>query len=70
MHQGTVAYLSDIPTNYISNITSPSDELDVTTVAGETTIVYTPKTDVKLIGSELLNSITNTTYFSNGGSFL
>ena len=66
---GTVAYLSDIPTNYISSITSPSDELDVTTVAGETTIVYTPKTDVKLIGSELLNSITNTTYFSNGGSF-
>lgn len=66
---GTVAYLSDIPTNYISSITSPSDELDVTTVAGETTIVYTPKTEVKLIGSELLNSITNTTYFSNGGSF-
>lgn len=66
---GTVAYLSDIPTNYISNITSPSDELDITTVSGETTIVYTPKKEVKLIGSELLNSITDTTYFSNGGAF-
>lgn len=66
---GTIAYLSDIPTDYISNITSPSDELDITTTSGETTIVYTPKTEVKLIGSELLNSITNTTYFSNGGAF-
>lgn len=66
---GTVAYLSDIPTNYISSITSPSYELDVTTVAGETTIIHTPKKEVKLIGSELLNSITDTTYFSNGGTF-
>ncbi len=66
---GTVAYLSDIPTEYITSVTSSSDELDITTTEGETTIVYTPKTEVKLIGSELLNSITNTTYFSNGGSF-
>ena len=66
---GTIAYLSDIPTDYISSITSPSDELDITTTSGETTIVYTPKTEVKLIGSELLNSITDTTYFSNGGAF-
>ena len=66
---GTVAYLSDIPTNYISSITSPSDELDITTVDGETTITYTPKEELKLIGTSLINSITETSYFSNGGAF-
>lgn len=66
---GTVAYLSDIPTDYISSVSSPSDELDITNTLGETTIVYTPKKEVKLIGTGLINSITDSTYFSGGGSF-
>ncbi|QMP85236.1 hypothetical protein KNV11_gp33 [Flavobacterium phage vB_FspP_elemoF_6-3D] len=66
---GIVAYTSDIPTDYISSITSSSDELDITTVAGETTIIYTPKKEIQLIGTELSNNLTNTTFFSNGGEF-
>ena len=64
---GTVAYLSDIPTGYITSVTSSSDELNISTVGGVTTINFTPLKEIKLIGTELLNSLTETVYFSNGG---
>lgn len=64
---GTVAYLSDIPTGYITSVTSSSDELNISTVGGVTTINFTPLKEIKLIGTELLNNLTETVYFSNGG---
>jgi hypothetical protein len=66
---GTIAFLSDIPTNYLSEINTSSDELDINTTSGVTTINFLPKKEIQLIGTELSNNLTNTTFFSNGGEF-
>ncbi len=66
---GTIAYLSDIPTNYISSVVTEGDELSSSLVGGEVTITYTPKKEIQLIGTGLSNNLTDTTFFSNGGEF-
>lgn len=67
---GTVAYTSDIPTDYISEINTGSYELDSNTIGGSTTITFTPKKELKLVGTGLINNLTETVYFENGGEFL
>ena len=65
---GTIAYLSDIPTDYISEINTASDELSSTVILGVPTISFTPKKEIKLIETRLVYDITGVVYFSNGGA--
>lgn len=67
---GTIAYLSDIPTDYISEINTASDELSSTVILGVPTISFTPKKEIKLIETRLVYDITGVVYFSNGGAIL
>ena len=66
---GTVAYLSDIPTDYITNISTSSDELEVLNTEGNVTVNYIQKTTPYVVSSNLFNSVTNTIYFIDGGEF-
>lgn len=66
---GTVAYLSDIPTDYVSSVTTSGEGLSATIDEGVLNINYTSTATPYLISSELLDSISNTTYFLDGGIF-
>lgn len=66
---GTVAYISDIPTDYITNVFSNSDEISVTSNDGEIELTYNEQKNVILVNTLLIDSLTDTTYYSNGGSF-
>lgn len=66
---GTVAYLSDIPTGFITSVTSDSDEITATTIAGDVVIDYTPNVELKLLKTYLLDTLTDTTYYFDGGEF-
>jgi hypothetical protein len=66
---GTVAYISDIPTDYIINVFSNSDEISVTSNDGEIELTYNEQKDVVLLKTYLINTLTNTTYYEDGGLF-
>ena len=66
---GTVAYLSDIPSDYITDVISDSDEITITNTGGEVEITYNEQKDVILLKTYLINTLTNTTYYGDGGVF-
>lgn len=66
---GTVAYISDIPTDYIINVFSNSDEISATSNDGEIELTYNEQKNVVLVNTLLIDSLTDTTYYSNGGAF-
>lgn len=66
---GTIAYLSDIPSDYITDVISDSDEITVTNTGGEVEITYNEQKDVILLKTYLINTLTNTTYYGDGGVF-
>jgi len=66
---GTVAYLSDIPSDYIIDVFSNSDEISVTNNDGEIELTYNEQKDVVLLKTYLINTLTNTTYYGDGGVF-
>jgi len=66
---GIIAYIDDIPTDYITNISTSSDELEVVNTEGNVTVNYIQKTTPYVVSSNLFNSVTNTIYFINGGEF-
>ena len=66
---GTVAYLSDIPTNYVSSVATSGEGLSATIEEGVLNINYTSTATPYLISSKLLDSISNTAYFLDGGVF-
>lgn len=66
---GIVAYLSDIPTDYIINVFSNSDEISATSNNGEIELTYNEQKNVVLVNTLLIDSLTDTTYYSNGGAF-
>jgi len=66
---GTVAYLSDIPTGFITSVTSDSDQVTATTTGGDVVIDYTPNIDLKLLKTYLLDTLTSTAYYFDGGEF-
>lgn len=66
---GTVAYLSDIPTGFITSVTSDSDQVTATTTGGDVVIDYTPNIDLKLLKTYLLDTLTSTMYYFDGGEF-
>jgi len=66
---GTVAYLSDIPSDYIIDVFSNSDEISVTNNDGEIELTYNEQKDVVLLKTYLINTLTNTTYYEDGGIF-
>jgi hypothetical protein len=66
---GTIAYLSDIPSDYIIDVFSNSDEISVTNNDGEIEITYNEQKDVVLLKTSLINTLTNTTYYVDGGIF-
>ncbi len=66
---GTVAYLSDIPSDYITDVISDSDEITVVNTDGEIEITYNEQKDVVLLKTYLINTLTNTTYYGDGGVF-
>jgi hypothetical protein len=66
---GTVAYLSDIPSDYIIDVFSNSDEISVTNNDGEIELTYNEQKDVVLLKTYLINTLTNTTYYGDGGIF-
>jgi hypothetical protein len=66
---GTIAYLSDIPSDYIIDVFSNSDEISVTNNDGEIELTYNEQKDVVLLKTYLINTLTNTTYYGDGGVF-
>jgi len=66
---GTVAYTSDIPDTYVVNVTSDSDEITVVNTDGEIELTYNEQKDVILNKTELIDSLTDTTYYGDGGVF-
>jgi hypothetical protein len=66
---GTVAYLSDIPSNYITDVISNSDEITVVNTDGEIELTYNEQKDVLLMKTYLIDTLTNTTHYADGGSF-
>lgn len=66
---GIIAYLSDIPSDYITDVISDSDEITVTNTGGEVEITYNEQKDVILLKTYLINTLTNTTYYGDGGIF-
>lgn len=66
---GTIAYLSDIPSDYITDVTSDSDEITVVNTDGEIELTYNEQKDVVLLKTYLINTLTNTTYYGDGGVF-
>ena len=66
---GTIAYIDDIPTDYITNIATSSDELEVVNTEGNVTVNYIQKTTPYVISSNLFDSVTSTIYFIDGGEF-
>lgn len=66
---GTVAYLSDIPSDYITDVISDSDEITVVNTDGEIEITYNEQKDVVLLKTYLIDTLTNTTYYGDGGVF-
>lgn len=66
---GIIAYIDDIPTDYITNISTSSDELEVVNTEGNVTVNYTQKTMPYVVASNLFDSVTNTIYFIDGGEF-
>jgi hypothetical protein len=66
---GTIAYLSDIPSDYITDVTSGSDEITVTNTDGEVEITYNEQKDVILLKTYLINPHTDTIYYGDGGVF-
>jgi hypothetical protein len=66
---GTIAYLSDIPDTYVIDVTSNSDEITVVNTDGEIELTYNEQKDVILNKTELIDSLTDTTYYGDGGVF-
>ena len=66
---GTIAYLSDIPTDYVINVFSNSDEISVTSNDGEFELTYNEQKDVILLNTYLIDALTDTIYYGNGGLF-
>jgi hypothetical protein len=65
---GTIAYLSDIPTIDVLGI-EEGDNISITETAGVYTISTTSASQLNCTSTELRDSVTNTTYFNNGGYF-
>jgi hypothetical protein len=66
---GTIAYLSDIPTVDVLGI-EEGDNISITETDGVYTISATSTTSLNCTSTELRDSVTNTTYFDNGGYFV
>ena len=66
---GTIAYLSDIPSNYITDVISDSDEITITNAGGEVDITYNEQKDVILFKTYLIDALTDTIYYGDGGVF-
>ena len=66
---GTIAYTSDIPETYVVDVTSNSDEITVVNTDGEIELTYNEQKDVVLMKTYLIDTLTNITYYGDGGSF-